>query len=158
MTDFEKIFRDYHGLVFKYLVKLSKNPSLAEELTQETFFRAYMNFSSLKDKEKASAWLCQIAKNSYYAWYNEHKKLEPIESAETETTSQSIEDLITQKDLSKEVLSCLHKLEEPYKEVFMLSVFGGFSLRDISEIFGKSESWARVTFYRAKQKITERMR
>ncbi|MEE0967820.1 MAG: sigma factor-like helix-turn-helix DNA-binding protein, partial [Clostridia bacterium] len=55
-------------------------------------------------------------------------------------------------------LFCLHELEEPYKEVFMLSVLGGFSLKDISLVFGKSESWARVTFYRAKQKLLERMR
>ncbi|MGN1095608.1 MAG: RNA polymerase sigma factor, partial [Eubacteriales bacterium] len=55
-------------------------------------------------------------------------------------------------------LACLHELEEPYKEVFMLSVFGDISMKDISKLFGKSESWARVTFYRAKQKILERMR
>ena len=70
----------------------------------------------------------------------------------------SIEDAFIQKELSQKALICLHELEDPYKEVFMLSVFGGFSLKDICSIFGKSESWARVTFYRAKQKLSERMR
>lgn len=158
MTDFEKLFNDNRDFVFKYLLKLTRNTSLAEELTQEAFFRAYMNYASLRNKEKASVWLCQIAKNTYYAWYNEHKKTEVLENAEVQGDSENIEDAFIQKELSESALACLHELEEPYKEVFMLSVFGGFSLKDISAIFGKSESWARVTFYRAKQKLLERMR
>lgn len=158
MTDFEKLFDDKQDLVFKYLIKLTGNAALAEELTQETFFRAYMNYTSLRNKEKASVWLCQIAKNTYYAWYNEHKKLHSLETTESISNPDNMEDSFVKKELSKKALACLHKLEEPYKEVFMLSVFGGFSLKDISAIFGKSESWARVTFFRAKQKLSEKMR
>ena len=158
MTDFEKLFSDNQTFIFKYLIKLTHDNSLAEELTQETFFRAYMNFSSLRGKEKASVWLCQIAKNTYYAWYNERKKMDAYENNEPKCETQSIEEAFAQKELSKKALGCLHQLEEPYKEVFILSVFGGFSLKDISLIFEKSESWARVTFYRAKQKLLERMR
>ena len=157
MTEFEIIFEDNRELVFKYLVKLSRNPSLAEELTQETFFRAYMNFSSLREKEKASVWLCQIAKNTYFAWYHENKKIDSLDDFECISSTDSIEDTVLQKDLFKTAMGYVHGLEEPYKEVFMLSVFGGLSLKDISEIFGKSESWARVTFYRAKLKLLERM-
>ncbi len=158
MTDFEKLFSDNREFIFKYLMKLSRNASIAEELTQETFFRAYMNYSSLRNKEKASVWLCQIAKNTYYAWYNEHKKIDSYENVEFQGVAENLEEAFLQKELSKEALACLHELEEPYKEVFMLSVFGGFSLKDISTTFGKSESWARVTFYRAKIKLLERMR
>jgi RNA polymerase sigma-70 factor (ECF subfamily) len=135
-----------------------RDVSLAEELTQETFFRAYMNYASLRNKEKASVWLCQIAKNTYYAWYNEQKKRTSLDGLETVSNGESIEDAFVQKELSQKALLCLHELENPYKEVFMLSVFGDFSFKDISLIFGKSESWARVTFYRAKQKLSERMR
>ncbi len=158
MTNFEKIFDDNRDFIFRYLMKLTRNYSLAEELTQETFFRAYMNFTSLKNREKASVWLCQIAKNTYYAWYNEHKKIDSLENTEAQNDLESIEDSFIQKELSQKALSCFHELEEPYKEVFMLSVFGGFSLKDISSIFRKSESWARVTLYRAKQKLLEKMR
>lgn len=157
MTEFEKLFNDNRDFIFKYLVKLTGNASLAEELTQETFFRAYINYASLRNKEKASVWLFQIAKNTYYAWYNEHKKLEPVEETAPYVASESIEDAFVRKELSQQALKCLHELEEPYKEVFMLSVLGGFSLKDISLLFGKSESWARVTFYRAKQKLFERI-
>lgn len=157
LTDFEKLFIENSDFIFKYLMKLSKSAPIAEELTQETFFRAYMNYAALKNKDKASAWLCTIAKNTYFAWYNEHKKIAPICEQEAENSAESIEDLFVQKELSDKALACLHELEEPYKEVFMLSVFGEFSLKEISSIFNKSESWARVTFYRAKQKLSERM-
>ncbi len=158
MTEFEKLFNENRDFIFKYLMKMTGNYSLAEELTQETFFRAYMNRASLKNKEKASVWLCQIAKNTYFAYFNEQKKQDSLENFEDVSDNENLEDLYVRKELSEKALQCLHGLEEPYKEVFMLSVFGGFSLKDISRIFGKSESWARVTFYRAKQKLSERMR
>ena len=158
MTEFEKLFNENREFIFKYLMKMTQNVSLSEELTQETFFRAYMNYASLRNKEKASVWLCQIAKNTYYAWYNEQKNKASIDDLDIMSDSKTLEDEFVQKELSQKALLCLHELDEPYKEVFMLSVFGGFSLKDISSIFGKSESWARVTFYRAKQKLSERLR
>ena len=158
MTEFEKLFNKNREFIFKYLMKMTQDTLLSEELTQETFFRAYMNYSSLRNKEKASVWLCQIAKNTYFAWYNEQKKKDNLDVLEAVSAGESIEDAFVQKELSQQALIFLHELDEPYKEVFMLSVFGDFSLKDISLIFGKSESWARVTFYRAKQKLLERMR
>lgn len=158
MNGFEKLFKDNCGFIYKYLVKLTQDASLAEELTQETFFRAYMNYSSLREKDKASVWLCQIAKNTYFAWYNQQKKTSSLDVLEDVSDGTNLEEIFVQKELSQKALACLHELDEPYKEVFMLSVFGGFSLKDISQVFGKSESWARVTFYRAKQKLLERMR
>ncbi len=158
MTEFEKVFEENRELVFRYLLKLTRDSTLSEELTQETFFRAYMNYASLRNKEKVSVWLCQIAKNTYFAWYNEQKKKASLDELETVCMEESMEDAFVIEELSREALRCLHGLEEPYKEVFMLSVFAGLSLKEISSMFGKSESWAQVTFYRAKQKLLERMR
>ena len=156
MTEFEKLFNENREFIFKYLMKMTQNASVSEELTQETFFRAYMNYASVRNKEKVSAWLCQIAKNTYFAWYNEQKKTDALDRLDEVSDGKNIEEVFIQKELSQKALICLHELEEPYKEVFMLSVFGGFSLKDISFIFGKCESWARVTFYRAKQKLLEK--
>lgn len=158
MADFERIFEENRGFIYKYLFKMCRNQTLAEELTQETFFRAYMNISNLKKEDKASLWLCSIAKNTYFAYYNEQKKLEPLENGVDAESPFDTESFLENKELAQKAFSVLHSLEEPYKEVFMLSVFAGLSLKEISSLFGKSESWARVTFYRAKQKITERMR
>ncbi len=158
MADFEQLFRENRDLVFKYLISLSRDETLAAELTQETFFRAYINYASLRNKESGGAWLCKIARNIYYTWCNEQKKQEPFEKSDLLVDPNSPETLFLQKELSQKAFKCLHALEEPYKEVMMLSVFGGVSLKDISLIFGKSESWARVTYYRARQKLSERMR
>ena len=158
MTEFETLFREKQPFVYRYLVKLTQDAALAEELTQETFFRAYMNYSGLRDKDKASVWLCQIAKNAYFRWYNEQKKRGTLPENADDGEAKSLEEAFERRELSGKALACLHALEEPYKEVFMLSVFGGFSLKDVSAIFGKSESWARVTFYRARKKLMEELK
>ncbi len=157
MLDFEKVFQENQSLIFRYLMKLCGNESLAEELTQETFFRAYMNLTGLRKEEKVTVWLCQIAKNTYFAWYNEYKKLQPLDEIDQSGNNQDLAEAFVEKELSANAYACLHKMDEPYKEVFMLYVFGGLSLKNISSLFGKSESWARVTFYRAKQKLMEGM-
>ena len=155
VLDFEMVFRDNNQFVFRFLMKLCGDVSLAEELTQETFFRAYMNISALRNEEKVSVWLCQIAKNTYFAWFNEQKRKQPISQLTPTDNTPDIAELFEEKELAGRAFSVLNALEEPYKEVFMISVFGGLSLKDISAMFGKSESWARVTYYRAKQKIME---
>jgi len=155
VLDFEMVFRENNQFIFRFLMKLCGDVSLAEELTQETFFRAYMNLSALRNEEKVAVWLCQIAKNTYFAWFNEQKRNQPILQPSSADSTPDIAELFEEKELAGRAFSVLHALEEPYKEVFMLSVFGGLSLKDISAMFGKSESWARVTYYRAKQKIME---
>ena len=60
-------------------------------------------------------------------------------------------------DMAFRIHVVLHNLEEPYKEVFQLRVFGELSFAQIASIFGKTEAWARVTYHRAKLKIQERM-
>ncbi|MBQ3530213.1 MAG: sigma-70 family RNA polymerase sigma factor [Oscillospiraceae bacterium] len=155
VLDFEKVFTENNQFVFRFLMKLCGDVSLAEELTQETFFRAYMNISGLRNEEKVAAWLCQIAKNTYFAWFNAQKKNQPMAEELANDSTPDIAEFFEEKELAGRAFSRLHALEEPYKEVFMLFVFGGLSLKDISAMFGKSESWARVTYYRAKQKIME---
>lgn len=155
MLDFERVFQENTQVIFRYLMKLCGDYSLAEELTQETFFRAYINLPKLRDEEKVSAWLIRIARNTYFAWFNENKRRQPMEEAMIADSTPDIAELFEEKELAGRAFSCLHALEEPYREVFMLHTFGGLSLKDISALFGKSESWARVTFYRAKQKIME---
>ncbi len=155
VLDFEMVFRENNQFIFRFLMKLCGDVHLAEELTQETFFRAYMNLSALRNEEKVAVWLCQIAKNTYLAWFNEQKRKQPISQLTPMDSTPDIAELFEEKELAGRAFSVLHALEEPYKEVFMLSVFGGLSLKDISAMFGKSESWARVTYYRAKQKIME---
>ena len=158
VTDFEHLYRAYREPVFRYLQSLSRSGELAEELTQETFYRAYMNYASLRNKENAAPWLFRIARNAYYSFCKEQKHSLPLEAAESFPAPDDVAATCENRALSEDALRCLHELDEPYKEVFMLAVFGGMPMKEISALFGKSESWARVTFYRAKQKLQESMR
>ncbi len=155
MADFERMFEKYSSFIFRFLMKLCGDAPLAEELTQETFFRAYMNLSALRDEKKVAAWLCRIAKNCYFAWCREQKRQLPMDQQSQILSTPDIAELFEEKELAERAFSCLHKLEDPYREVFTLAVFGGLTLKAISAMYGKSESWARVTYYRAKQKIME---
>lgn len=156
MADFEKLFRENRSLILRYLLGMCHDAALAEELTQETFFRAYMNLASLREEEKASAWLCRIAKNTFFAWYREQKRMVPLEECSGDVPDIA-EDYVMH-ELSGQALRALHALEDPFREVFLLAVYGQVPLREISALYGRSESWARVTFYRAKQKLMEEMR
>ena len=157
VTEFDRIYEDNYSFILRYLTRLCADGSLAEELTQETFFKAYMNLSKLRDEAKASSWLCSIAKNTYRAWYNESKRTQPLDEDIIAGGADMSEPLID-RELSREAFRRLHELDEPYKEVFMLHTLADLPLNDISELFGRSESWARVTFYRAKKTLSERMR
>ncbi len=155
--DFERIYEENRDFIHRYLLKLCGNENLAEELTQEAFFKAYMNLSGMRREEKIPVWLCQIAKNTYFAWYKEQKRYGTLDIPDVLPGGKDPEADYLQKELTGQALLALSQLEEPYKKVLILSVFGQLSLKDISDMFEKSESWARVTFYRAKQKLLERM-
>ena len=157
MTEFETVYESNQGFIYKFLLNFCRDASLAEELTQETFFKAYMNFTSLRGAEKAPAWLCQIAKNTYFAWCRQQKQMRPLDEMEI-VVAGNLEEMAIQKELSDAAMGAVDALGQPYKEVLLLVIFGGLSLKNISRLFGKSESWARVTFYRAKQKILDEMR
>lgn len=148
------IYRSYWGPIYKFLLQSCHNPQAAEELTQETFFRAYMNLHQLRDPTRLPAWLYQIARNCCSAWYQQSQKTCPLLPEHERVCASTPES----QCLAREALQQLDALEEPYREVLLLSVFGGSSAKDLSEIYGKSESWARVTLHRARQKLLERMR
>lgn len=148
----EQDFEAYGAFVFKYLMSLCGNADLAEELTQETFYRAIRSSGRFDGSCKVSTWLCQIAK---HIWYQELEKrgCRKEEPLENEGADEGLEPVFFRKEQTLAVMKAVHILEENAKEVFLLRATGGFSFREIGEICGRNENWARVTFYRAKQKI-----
>lgn len=154
MTELEEIYSLYFEDVYKYVLSLCRNKDIAEDITQETFLKALKNINNFKGDCKLRIWLCQIAKNTYFSLYEKSKNLiELNESSEIE----SIESKLIKKETALEVYKVTHTLDEPYKEVFSLRMLGELSFSQIGEIFGKTESWARVTFHRAKIKIKEEL-
>lgn len=153
MTDFESIYSQYFRDVYSFVLLLSRNEKIAEEITQETFFKALKNIDKFKGNCKLNVWLCQIAKNTYFTYLDKQKRFDTDDIPET--SENRIEEMIINKEETFRLHKVLHRLEEPYKEVFTLRVFGELSFKQISELFEKTESWARVTFYRAKHKIQD---
>lgn len=156
----EELYRTYFDIVYRYIRSISQDGSLAEEVTQETFFKALKKADQFRGDCDVCVWLCQIAKNTLYDHLKKQKKQllgdEKLEKAES-AGGELLEEKLAQRSQAMEIHKVLHRLSEPYKEVFSLRIFGELTFREIGMLFGKSENWARVTYYRARVKIREEL-
>ena len=152
----EKLYETCYMRVFSYAMTLAGERTQAEEITQETFFRAFSRQSEFRGESDEVTWLCAIAKNY---WLDEKRRGKKTEAMPEEMTDEGkgVEQAAVDWDTSFRIHMALHGLEEPYREVFELRVFGELSFREIGVIFAKTENWARVTYHRARLKLQERM-
>ena len=153
-SDMEQYYKEFGRKVFLYLMTLCGNADTAEELTQETFYRALRSVKKYKGESSVYTWLCSIARN---AWLEELRKRRKYKSEEIselmEDTSPRPDEEAESEDGRMRLLKKIHSLPETEKELILLRASQELSFREIGEIFGKSENWARVTYYRAKQKL-----
>lgn len=155
MQDLEQIYKQYFETVNKYLFCLTHNSDISEELTQETFYRAVKRINTFKGECKMSVWLCQIAKNLWYDELKKNKKLENIEQTFLIQSKENLEENIILNENKLELYKKLQKLDKQTREVIYLRITGELSFKEIGDILNKTENWARVTFYRGKQKLKE---
>ena len=151
-----RLYETCYMRVFSYLMTLAGDRSLAEELTQETFYRAFTRQREFRGESDEVTWLCAIAKNCFVDETRRRSKTTSIPE-ELPAAGKSIEQQITDKDSSFRIHAALHTMDEPYREVFELRIFGELSFSQIGTIFGKTENWARVTYHRARLKLQEKM-
>lgn len=152
---FERLYNAFYMRVYSFLITLTKDASLAEELTQETFYKALTSRSSFRNESKEITWLCAIAKNLYT---DEMRKMSKYGQLPKDRVSDiNVESAVLKKDDALRIHFVIHSLPEPYREVFELRVFGELSFKEIGVIFSKTENWARVTYHRAKIQIQERL-
>lgn len=156
--DFEVIYNQYFKDVFLYLRSLSASEDVAEEIAQETFAKALKAIDQYDGKKDVRAWLFTIAKNTYYTACKRQRLFSGEEPSENIVAAQAVfvERMIDEESAFR-IHAFLHNMKEPYKEVFTLRVFGELPFEKIGQLFGKSPSWARVVFYRAKTQIKEYM-
>lgn len=158
MQNMEEIYKEYYITVYKYLFCLTQNKDISEELTQETFSIAVEDIKKFRGECKLSVWLCQIAK---HLWYKELKKSKknvnvPLEEIKDYILyDESLEEIIFEKEEKLKLFKDMQKLDEKSREVMYLRMVGNLSYEEIGEVLGKTGNWARVTFYRSKQKIRE---
>ena len=152
----KRLYNAYYMRVFSYVMTMAGDRHLAEEITQEAFFRAFSKNAAFRNESDEVTWLCAIAKNCFVDEKRRRTKTEPIPET-LPSGGASVEQEITDKDSSFRIHTVLHTMDEPYREVFELRVFGDLSFQQIGTIFGKTENWARVTYHRARLKLKERM-
>lgn len=159
MSGFEEIYETYFSEVFRYTRSLTLDEHRAEDITEETFFRAMKALPSFRGDCEIRIWLCHIAKN---VWLSEKKREGRYDDGDEEKLSalpsgEDITDTLSDKDTALTLHRVLHGIGEPYREVFSLRVFGELSFGEIGSLFEKSEHWACVTYHRAKEKIQKEM-
>ncbi len=144
----EQVYQAYSNTVFRYLLSLTRDEHLAEEITQETFYQAVRSADRFDGSCQVPTWLCAIAKNKLREYRRKHPPA--VELTEDAAAGEGPEDAVLASEGRLAVIRAIHTLAEPAREVVHLRLLGGLSFREIGEVFGKTENWARVTYYRAK--------
>ena len=154
MEDMREVYRQHAQTVYKFLLAKTRDEHLAEELTQETFYQAVKSVDRFDGTCKVSVWLCQIAKHLWYQSLRKQKRETPLSPEDMpEAPGPSAEERLLEQEGRMDLLKLVHNLPEPQREVVYLRAFGGLSFREIGDVCGRTETWARVTFYRSKEKF-----
>lgn len=155
MQTMDEIYQEYAQTVYRYLLSRTHDPDVSEELTQETFCQAVRTIGRYDESCRISTWLCAIAKNLLRAYLRKHPPLESLEDHALISRSAESDAL---GELGKiELMKRLHACPEPFREILYLRIFGDLSFKEIGEIMGQTENWARVTFYRGKEKLRKEL-
>ena len=155
MDDMSAVYRQHARTVYKFLLAQCHDPDLAEELTQETFYQAVRSVDRFDGSCKVSVWLCQIARHLWYQHLRKHRREVPMLEELSEIPVPSAEEHLLEQAGRLDLLRQVHSLPEQQREVVYLRAFGGLSFREIGDVLGKTETWARVTFYRCKEKLRD---
>ena len=157
MQNIEEIYKEYFKTVYKYLFCLTSNHDLAEELTQETFYKAVKKIDTYEGKCKISVWLCQLAKYTWYDYLRRRQEIINIDDLYEFKSEVSLEDKIIEEEEKNLIEGKLNVLDDFSKEVVILRIKGDMSFKEIGNVLNKTENWARVTYYRAKNKLKEEL-
>ncbi len=157
MVTFQEAYEEYAQKLYSFLLSLSGNRALAEELLQETFFQAMQHIHQFEGRSSVYTWLCEIGKNLWLKELRRSKRFveTPVEEALLHESSETAEDILLKQEEALRVRQAIRSLQEPYQTVFILHAVSGIRLKEISAFYGKSESWARVTYFRAKTQIIQ---
>ena len=164
MQSMEEIYQQHAQAVYRYLCSLAGDEDLSEELTQETFAQAVSSIGRFDGSCKVSTWLCAIAKNQLMTYRRKHPLQESLDElsenggALGSGTAPSPEEETLAVERRKRLYAAIHESPEPGREVLYLRLLGGLSFKEIGDVLGQSENWARVTFYRGKEKLKGKVR
>lgn len=153
MDSMEEIYKAHAKTVYGFLLTRTRNSDTAEELTQETFCRAVRQIKGFQGESSVATWLCAIAKNVWLEYLKKQKRQPGRMELTGNAAGSSVEESQILMWDQMQILKALHNLKDPMRETVYLRLTGNLTFAQIGEIMGKSENWARVTFYRGKELI-----
>ena len=153
----EDVYEQYAKRVYRYLFSLTGSAEMAEELTQETFLQAIQNMDQYRGEASLWVWLCAIGKR---LWFKELERRSRVTVAGEETfrhvaAPYDLEQDYENRENRLALYRAMQRLDADTREVIHLRLAGDFSFREIGEILGRSEVWARVRFYRGKEELAK---
>lgn len=159
MDDFAEIYQSYYARVHRYLLSLSGSEQQADSLTQEVFYRALLHIGAYRNCRSMFAWLCAIGKNAWLDACRKQKRLVSAEDAlqQMPSTAPDPEAVTLERERQSALRSAVLELPEIYRDVVILHVYGEIPPREIAAQKGKSESWGKVTFCRAKRMLAQKL-
>lgn len=153
--EMEQIYQEHAQSVYGFLLLRTHDSQLAEELTQETFYQALRCVEKFDGSCKVSTWLCAIAKKVLLKYWQKNK-VATVSLADNEVIraeEANAEEIFLAEENKMELMAKVHQLPQAMKEVIYLRLAADLSFKQIGEIMNKTEVWARVTFYRGKEKL-----
>ncbi len=161
MDTFETIYMRYWRQIYSFLYKLSGSEDIAEELTQETFCRAFRGFDRFRGDSGVFTWLAAIAKRTYYQYVKKNRQsamgIDLRIAVEAYSNSTAVEDSVIMKDVREQVEKLMYELPEKYRDVVLMRIYADMSFAQVAETVGITENSAKVIYYRAKKMLKERM-
>ena len=151
MKDLEQFYEENYPRLYAYCVTLTRNRADAEDLAAETMYRAIRHADKFRGDCPVGVWLCSIARNFFLTQEKKRRRPPPLPDPPEDLFADD------EKEDVKEIILHMNALEEPYRGVFLLRTIGKAEYGEIAKIYEKSESWARVTYHRARLKIIEKM-
>jgi len=149
----EELYKHNAQMVYRFLFSRCKDAQLSEDLTQETFLRAFQSMARFDGSCKLSTWLCQIAWHVLLQHYEKNGREAPAELSEDIPARDNIEQQVIRQIELDDVFGKLQTLPAAVRQVVYLRALDGLSYKEIGAIMGKSENWARVNFFRAKAQL-----
>jgi RNA polymerase sigma-70 factor, ECF subfamily len=158
------LFDDYHDRIYRYLLRLVRNPAEAEDLTQETFLRAYRRGDSLRDPEAVRGWLYRIATHVCLDHLRQRKRQPAVQADEVTgkrppavSPSPSVLEVVERKETSACVQRCLDFLPDHYRAVILLREAHGLTAAEIASLLGVSHYTVKIRLHRARHKLQQVM-
>jgi len=156
MENIEKIYKKHANLIKNYIYTITRNNELAEEIMQETFIVAINQINKFRGECDISVWLCSIAKKILYKRTKKDSQCKTVSIENIEIADEKkIEEEYIKRDSKLKLYNALQNLDAITREVMYLRLTGDLTFKEIGKILNKSENWARVTFFRAKQKLNK---